>query len=207
MITPTTRPGPVLTTPRLTLRRWHDDDRAPFAELNADPHVMEHFPATLTRAESDALIDRIEAGFARRGFGFWAVEVNATGTLIGFTGLSVPSFTAPFQPTTEHRQPTVEIAWRLARTAWGHGYATEAARRALAHAFTDAALHEIVSFTVPANTRSQAVMRRIGMTRDPRDDFDHPVLPPGHHLRRHVLWRLTADQWRQHPDHEEDLLS
>jgi RimJ/RimL family protein N-acetyltransferase len=174
-----------LHTDRLLLRRWRPEDRAPFAALNADPEVMEHFPARLTRAESDAFVDRIEAGFAEHGFGLWAVEVQATGEFIGFTGLAVPSFDAPFTPA-------VEVGWRLARPAWGHGYASEAARRALAAAFTTYGLAEVVSFTSVDNVRSQAVMRRIGMTHDPADDFDHPRLPPGHRLNRHVLWRIKA---------------
>jgi RimJ/RimL family protein N-acetyltransferase len=174
-----------LHTDRLLLRRWRPEDRAPFAALNADPEVMEHFPARLTRAESDAFVDRIEAGFAEHGFGLWAVEVQATGEFIGFTGLAVPSFDAPFIPA-------VEVGWRLARPAWGHGYASEAARRALAAAFTTYGLAEVVSFTSVDNVRSQAVMRRIGMTHDPADDFDHPRLPPRHRLIRHVLWRIKA---------------
>ncbi|GAA3956551.1 GNAT family N-acetyltransferase [Actinomadura viridis] len=181
--------APVLTTPRLLLRPWRPGDREPFAALNADPETMRHFPATLTRTQSDALADRIQDGFRRHGFGLWAVEVTATGTFIGFTGLSVPAFPA-------HFQPSVEIGWRLARHAWGHGYATEAARRALAHGFQDEGLQEIVSFTATANDRSRAVMHRIGMTHDPADDFDHPNLPAGHPLHRHVLYRLDAHRWR-----------
>ena len=176
-----------LRTQRLLLRRWRPGDRAPFAALNADPEVMEHFPAHLTQAESDASVDRIEAGFDARGFGLWAVEVTEPGELegqfIGFTGLSVPRFEA-------HFTPAVEVGWRLARPAWGHGYASEAARRALAVAFDDYRLPEVVSFTSVTNVRSQAVMRRIGMTHDPADDFDHPSLPPGHRLQRHVLYRI-----------------
>jgi RimJ/RimL family protein N-acetyltransferase len=174
-----------LETGRLLLRRWRPSDRAPFAALNADPEVMEHFPARLTRAESDAAVDRIEAGFDEHGFGLWAVEVKATGEFIGFTGLSVPSFEA-------HFTPAVEIGWRLARPAWGHGYASEAARRALAAGFSDYGLAEVVSFTSVGNVRSQAVMRRIGMTHDPADDFGHPRIAPDDRLHRHVLWRITA---------------
>ena len=173
-----------LPTDRLLLRRWRPQDRAPFAALNADPEVMEHFPARLTRAESDAFVDRIEAGFAEHGFGLWAVEVQATGEWIGFTGLAVPSFEAPFTPA-------VEIGWRLARPAWGHGFASEAAGRVLDAAFTSYGLAEVVSFTSVTNVRSQAVMRRIGMTHDPADDFGHPRLPPDHRLHRHVLWRAA----------------
>lgn len=163
------------------LRRWREDDKEPFAALNADPVVMEHFPATLSREDSDALAERIEAGFDEHGFGLWAVE--ADGEFIGFTGLSVPRFTAPFTPC-------VEIGWRLARSAWGRGYATEAARASLEDGFGRAGLTEVISFTAVQNVRSQAVMGRLGMTHDPADDFDHPALPAGHPLRRHVLYRI-----------------
>ncbi|MDH2443746.1 GNAT family N-acetyltransferase [Amnibacterium sp. CER49] len=174
-------------TERLLLRRWRDDDRAPFAALNADPEVMRHFPARLSREESDALIDRIEQHFDRHGYGLWALERRDTGEFLGFTGLAVPRFEA-------HFTPAVEVGWRLARSAWGAGYASEAARAALAVGFGDAGLDEIVSFTVPANTRSRAVMERIGMTHDERDDFDHPGLPEGHPMRPHVLYRIGRDR-------------
>jgi RimJ/RimL family protein N-acetyltransferase len=180
---------PLLKTDRLVLRRWRYSDREFFAALNADPEVMEHFPATLTKDESDALIDRIEAFFEQRGFGFWALEIAETGQFIGFTGLSVPRFQA-------HFTPAVEIGWRLTRSSWGHGYASEAARRALSFAFDDFGLAEVVSFTSSTNLRSQAVMKRIGMTNDPADDFDHPLVDEGHLLRRHVLWRMAAERWR-----------
>ena len=174
-----------LRTARLWLRRWREADREPFAALNADPEVMEHFLDPLPRAASDLMVDRIEADFDRSGFGLWALEVVQTGQFIGFTGLSVPSFEA-------HFTPAVEVGWRLARSSWGHGYATEAARAALAHGFDHAGLPEIVSFTATTNHRSQAVMARIGMTRDPVDDFDHPRVPAGHRLSRHVLYRKVA---------------
>jgi RimJ/RimL family protein N-acetyltransferase len=177
-----------LRTSRLILRRWRDDDRAPFAALNGDAEVMEHFPALLTREQSDAMIDRLEAHFDERGYGLWAVEVAATGDFIGFTGMAVPRFAAAFMPA-------VEIGWRLARSAWGHGYASEAARRALRFGFEDVGLPEIVSLTATSNVRSQAVMARIGMTHDPADDFDHPLVPDGSPLCRHVLWRLSAQRW------------
>jgi RimJ/RimL family protein N-acetyltransferase len=174
-----------LRTERLIIRQWRAEDRDPFAAMNADPEVMEHFPAMLGRAESDATVDRIRERIEGTGLGFWAVEIAETGRFIGFTGLSVPRFDAPFMPA-------VEIGWRLARDAWGHGYATEAARRALAFAFGDLGLAEVVAFTTTTNLRSQAVMRRIGMTHDPADDFDHPLIAEGHPLRRHVLWRAAA---------------
>jgi RimJ/RimL family protein N-acetyltransferase len=174
--------------PRLLLRRWRESDRDPFARLNADPEVMAHFPGVLDRAASDALVDRIEAHFAEHGFGLWVVEVRVAEPFIGFVGLARVGFDA-------HFTPAVEIGWRFARSAWGHGYATEGAREACRIAFEELRLSEIVSFTVPANTRSRAVMDRIGMTHDPSDDFDHPKLAEGHPLRRHVLYRLSAARW------------
>lgn len=173
-----------LVTDRLRLRRWRRPDRVPFARLNADPVVMEFFPSTLTRAESDAMVDRIEAAFDRDGLGLWAVEVVATGEFIGFVGLWRPRFEA-------HFTPTVEVGWRLAAAHWGRGYATEAARAAVDDGFTRLGLAEIVSFTAVVNERSQGVMRALGMTHDPAGDFDHPLLPEGHWLRRHVLYRLA----------------
>lgn len=177
--------GPELRTARLLLRRWRDADRAPFAALNADPEVMAHFPELLTRSASDWMVDRIEAAFDRDGYGLWAVEVTETGRFIGFTGMNEVGFTA-------HFTPAVEVGWRLARAAWGHGYATEAARAALSYGFDEVGLVEVVSFTAVTNLRSQAVMRRLGMTHDPADDFDHPQLPDGHRLRRHLLYRLRS---------------
>ena len=182
--------APSLRTPRLLLRPWRDPDREPFAAMNADPEVMEHYPASLTPAESDALVERIRAGFQQHGYGLWAIEVVAGGEFIGYAGLAPASFES-------HFTPAVEIGWRLARPAWGHGYATEAARAALAFGFDQAGLREIVSFTSADNLRSQAVMRRIGMTHDPADDFDHPRLPNGHRLRRHLLYRLPLGRWRR----------
>jgi RimJ/RimL family protein N-acetyltransferase len=174
-----------LRTARLLLRRWRETDHAPFAALNTDPMVMEYFPDRLTQAESDEEIARIEAGFATRGYGFWALEVRATGEFAGFTGLAVPSFNA-------HFTPAVEVGWRLARSAWGKGYATEAGLASIAFGFADAGLDEIVSFTSAANARSRAVMQRIGMTHDPADDFDHPDLGETDLLRPHVLYRIAA---------------
>jgi ribosomal-protein-alanine N-acetyltransferase len=177
---------PELWTPRLTLRRWRESsDREPFVAINADPRVMEHFLAPLTRDESEELIARIEQEFEERGFGLWALELRETGDLIGFTGLSVPEFEADFSPA-------VEVGWRLAASAWGRGYATEAARAALEFGFGPAGLDEVVSLTSAGNERSRAVMERLGMSHDPADDFDHPEIPNGHALRRHVLYRLRS---------------
>jgi RimJ/RimL family protein N-acetyltransferase len=170
-------------TARTVLRRWRPEDLAPFAALNADAEVMRHFPAVLSRAESDALAGRIEEQFARHGFGLWALELPGV-PFAGYVGLSVPRFEAAFTPC-------VEIGWRLARDHWGHGYACEAAGAVLAFGFEQLGLPEIVSFTVPANTRSRRVMERIEMTRDPAEDFLHPLLPEGHPLRRHVLYRKS----------------
>ena len=151
--------------------------------MNADAAVMEHFHEPLTRRQSDELVERIEGGFEANGFGLWALEVRASGEFIGFTGLAVPGFEA-------HFTPAVEVGWRLARSAWGYGYATEAGRAALSFGFEELRLAEVVSFTTAANRRSRAVMERIGMSRDPEDDFDHPSLPPGHPQRPHILYRL-----------------
>ena len=170
-------------TERLWLRRWRAADRAPFAALNADPEVMRHFQSTLDERAADAFVARHAARLEAQGFGLWAVEVVATGHFIGFVGLNEPTFEADFTPCTE-------IGWRLARTAWGHGYATEAARAALAVAFGPVGLDEVVSFTTVGNTRSRAVMERLGMTHT--EDFDHPRIPEGHPMRRHVLYRLPA---------------
>ncbi|MBL8949125.1 MAG: GNAT family N-acetyltransferase [Myxococcaceae bacterium] len=177
-------------TERLVLRGWRPADREPFAALNGDPLVMEHFPKVLSRAESDASADRVEAHFERHGFGPWAVEVQGGAPFIGFVGLLQVGFEAPFTPA-------VEVLWRLSRSSWGQGYATEAAREVCRIAFEELGLPALVTFTVPANRRSRAVMERLGMTYDPGEDFEHPNLPEGHALRRHVLYRLSAAQWRQ----------
>jgi ribosomal-protein-alanine N-acetyltransferase len=179
-----------LRTERLLLRRWRDGDREPFAALNADPEVMEHFPRPLTREESDAFIDRMEKHFTEHGFSMWAVEPLSTGSFAGFVGLLVPRFQA-------HFTPTVEVGWRLAREHWGRGYATEAARAALTFGFDELLLEEIVSFTVPGNVRSRRVMERIGMTHNPSDDFEHPGMPAGHRLRPHLLYRLSRDSFQR----------
>lgn len=171
-----------LPTDRLLLRAWRASDREPFAAMNADPVVMEHFVAPLTRADSDALVDRIEAHFAEQGWGLWAVEVPGEADFIGFIGLAAPRFEAPFTPC-------VEVGWRLAKEAWGHGYAPEGARAALRFAFDELHLDEVLSFTAVGNAKSRRVMEKIGMERDPADDFDHPMVPVGHPIRRHVLYR------------------
>ena len=179
-------------TRRLLLRSWKESDREAFARLNADREVMEFLLGVQDRAASDALVDRFDAHFAEHGFGPWAIEVQNGESFIGFVGLRRVGFDAQFTPA-------VEIAWRLARSAWGHGYATEAAREACRIAFDVLRVPEIVSFTVPDNVRSRAVMGRLGMTRDVTGDFNHPLVPQGHPLRRHVLYRLTAKHWASPP--------
>ncbi len=181
---------PVLTTPRLTLRPWRDGDLAPFAALNADPAVMEYLLGPQTRAQSDALAARIRQHFTTHGYGLWAVEAKDGAPFIGFIGLIYADWPAPFTPA-------VEIGWRLSKDAWGHGYATEGALTARDYAFQALGLDELVSLTVPANLRSRKVMEKIGMTHDPRDDFDHPKVPEGHPLKRHVLYRLKRGDWQE----------
>ncbi|NKQ23522.1 GNAT family N-acetyltransferase [Streptomyces galbus] len=171
-----------LRTDRLVLRRWRDSDLAPWAAMNADPEVREHLGDLLTREQSDASVARFRAEFEQRGHGWWAVEVAATGEFIGFAGLDPVDDGLPFDG--------VEIGWRLARPAWGHGYATEAASAVLAFGFDTLRLPEILAVTTATNFRSQAVMRRIGMTRDPDGDFDDPTAPEGS-LRPQVLYRIA----------------
>lgn len=175
---------PTLRTGRLLLRPWRDEDRAPFAAINADPETMRHFPAPLTRAESDAMIDRALAKWAAQGFGFWAVAL-ADGPFIGFVGLN--------RPVNEPQlRDLVEIGWRLSRAHWGRGYATEAARAALAFGFARG-MPEIVAFTAQGNARSRRVMERLGMTHDPADDFAADGLAADHPLAVQVLYRLRSE--------------
>jgi RimJ/RimL family protein N-acetyltransferase len=177
-----------LSSGRICLRRWRNADRGAFAVMNADARVMEFFAGRLSRTESDAMVDGIEKHFSERGFGLWAIEVPGLAPFIGFAGFAVPRFRA-------HFTPCVEIGWRLAFEHWGYGYATEAARVALGFGFGTLALSEVVSFTSATNHRSRAVMERLGMRRDPTDDFDHPTLPEGHPLRNHVLYRLRSSSF------------
>jgi RimJ/RimL family protein N-acetyltransferase len=177
-----------LSGSRVCLRPWRDQDRDAFAALNSDARVMEFFPSHLTRVDSDAMVDGIESHFNEHGFGLWALEVANVAPFIGFAGLSVKTFPAPFTPC-------VEVGWRLAFAYWGQGYATEAARLALDYGFGTLALAEIVSYTSVTNQRSRALMERLGMRRDPADDFDHPAIPQNDPLRRHVLYRLASDSY------------
>jgi RimJ/RimL family protein N-acetyltransferase len=179
---------PDLRTPRLLLRAWRDEDLEPFAAMNADAEVLEHFPSgPMTRDESDALVERFVARWRDDGHAPWAVERLGDGEFLGFIGLATAHFDARFTPA-------VEVGWRLARDAWGHGYATEGGRASVEWGFETLGLPEVVSFTTPGNVRSRAVMERLGMRRDPADDFDHPRIAPGHPLRRHVLYRLRAEE-------------
>ena len=172
-----------IETPRLLLRAWRESDREPFAQLNADPRVMEFFPACLTRAESDGMVDRIEANMRRDGYGLFAAELRETAEFIGFIGLSVP----PFDFVPYH-----EIGWRLAVPYWNQGLATEGASAALHFGFDELGVSQIVAYTTAGNRRSRRVMEKLGMTYDPGADFDHPRIPEGHPLRRHVLYRTTS---------------
>jgi RimJ/RimL family protein N-acetyltransferase len=183
---------PELRTERLVLRGWTPEDRVALAAVNGDSRVMEFIGDPMNHQESDAMADRIEVKFAQQGFGFWAVEVPGVAPFIGCVGLNVPTFEAPFMPA-------VEIGWRLGADFWGQGYASEAARVALEFGFDAALLDEIVAFTAARNVRSQRVMERIRMTRDPHDDFEHPGLPVGSPLRPHVLYRIRKPSGRTQP--------
>jgi RimJ/RimL family protein N-acetyltransferase len=175
-------------TERLRLRQWQDADRVPFAEMSNDPRAMEFLPSLLDRAASDAMVDRIQARIAERGWGWWAVDAKADDRFIGFVGLNIPLVGLPFSPC-------VEIGWRLAVADWGKGYATEAARAVLQVGFDRLCFPEIVSFTSILNHRSRAVMERLGMERD-AETFEHPNLPVGHPLREHYLYRLSREKWK-----------
>jgi RimJ/RimL family protein N-acetyltransferase len=179
---------PTIRTRRLLLRRWTDDDREDFAQISANPEVMQYRLAPLSRQESDALIDQIEASFDENGFGLWTVERLEDGRLLGFTGFGTSDFGAPFCTA-------IDIGWTLARDVWGHRYATEGAVAAMDFAFDELQLNEVVAHTTQLNERSQAVMRRLGMTHDPGDDFDAPWYEIGHPRRRFVLYRMKASDW------------
>ncbi len=180
--------GPTLETERLLLRTWKTKDRVPFAVINSDPDVMEHFPAPMTAEESDQFARRIDRHFAQHGFGLWAVEIKWARRFIGFCGLAVPTFET-------HFTPTVEIGWRLAKDSWGTGYATEAAAAVLEFGFEEAGIDPILSWALPANDRSTRVMERIGMKRAPDLDFDHPRFMHDDRLRRHIVYRMTRADW------------
>jgi RimJ/RimL family protein N-acetyltransferase len=182
-----------LTTERLVLRGWSYDAAEQLLALSTDPEVMRHFPALATREQVLELVRKHQDNLAAGRPGLYAVHETRSDRFVGFVGLAVPVFDAPFMPC-------VEIGWRLRRDAWGHGFATEAARAVLVHGFETLGLDEILSFTAILNEPSIAVMRRIGMHTDASKDFDHPSVPEGHPVRRHVLYRLTAEEWRRAPD-------
>ncbi|GAB4523310.1 MAG: GNAT family N-acetyltransferase [Roseibium sp.] len=185
-------PTVYLETERLLLRAWEDTDLDAFAEMCAHPEVMCHFPKPLTREESGLLISRARKKQARDGFSVAPVELRTTGEFLGFVGLSVPTYAEPLP-----FEPCVEIGWRLKRSAWGLGFAREAASAWLRFGFETIGLSEIVAFTIPANTASQKVMERIGMRRDPVGDFLHPSLPENHPMARHVLYRIDKETWKR----------
>lgn len=180
----------VIQTPRLILRLWEQGDRQPFFLINQDPQVVAFLRGTLTQEQVNDFMVAANAHQDRHGYTLWAVELKETGQLIGFVGLNYTDWPA-------HFTPAVEIGWRLGSQYWGQGYATEAAKACLKYAFDCCQLNEIVSFTVPANLNSIKVMQRIGLSRDPHGDFAHPKLPVDHPLSHHVLYRLTAQEYRQ----------
>jgi len=181
----------LLETERLLIRPWKQEDYDPFAALNADPVVMEYFPSTLSKKESNAMADRVCGLINEKGWGFWAAEEKESGSFIGFVGLNVPGYDLPFNPC-------VEIGWRLAKPFWGKGYATEAANACLTFAFENLALDDVVSFTTVRNVKSRAVMERLGFTNS-GEDFDHPAIEDGHPIKPHVLYRLSKDTWSKRP--------
>jgi RimJ/RimL family protein N-acetyltransferase len=179
---------PSLRTQRLILREWRDDDLEPFVTLSMDPEVMQYLTRPRERAEVERWVEGVRAHFRHHSFGLWALEIPGITPIAGFTGLTIVPYEA-------HFTPAVEIAWRLARECWGNGYVTEAAAAALNFAFSDLHLEEIVANAAVANRASIRVMERMGMMRNPHDDFDHPLKSPGDPLRRQVLYRLTQDMW------------
>jgi RimJ/RimL family protein N-acetyltransferase len=178
---------PEFSTPRLAFRIWRGHHRVAFAAMNSDKEVMRYFPSLQTEEQSNATVDAWLAHFRERGWGNWAVELLDSGEFIGFIGLNVPCRQLPFSPC-------VEVGWRLRRTAWGYGYATEGARACLRRAFAEFGLDEVVSFTALANARSVAVMRRIGME-NANANFEHPAVPEGSPLRLHCLYRASRSDW------------
>ena len=178
-----------METERLILRQWRQNDYAVYAQLNADPLVMQYFPATLTKQESDEQAERIKSLIEERGWGFWAVELKSTGQFIGFVGLHSQDENSGIP-----NAPLVEIGWRIAAQYWGLGYAPEVAYRALTFAFETLSVPEIYAFTALQNAPSQWVMSKIGMV-NTKQDFNHPKLSAGHVLARHCLYKITQQQW------------
>ena len=175
-----------MTTQRLVLRRWKESDAETFAAMNASPEVMRHYPATLSREESDEIIAKNERHFDEHGFGRWAVEIPNVAPFIGFVGIYIPAYEMNFSPC-------VEIGWRIAEAHWNKGYATEAAQAAMK--FGMDRFEEVVSFTSPENKASQRVMQKLGMSHDPKENFDHPLLPADHRLCCHVLYRMNRERY------------
>lgn len=184
-------PQPVeIRSRRLLLRSWRDEDLEPLVEMSNDVRVMEFFPSFLSREDCQAMRGRIRTHFEMHGFGYWAVEIPGVTAFAGFIGLAVPRFDA-------HFTPCVEVGWRLMAEYWGQGYATEGAEAALKFGFETIGLNEIISMTAIVNTRSQRVMQKLGMTCNRDEDFDHPLVPAGHALQRHVLYRLARDAFQR----------
>ena len=179
-----------LETPRLRLRAWRDADLDPLLELCSDPLVMRYFPELLSRDECAAAMARSRIHFTRFGFGYWALELKSDGRFIGMAGLAWSRLQQPFCPA-------VEIGWRLAHEHWGQGFAREAAEASLACGFDQLQLPEVVAYTAAINEPSLALMQALGMQHQPEDDFDHPMIPEGHLLRPHVLYRMTQDTWAE----------
>ncbi len=170
----------MIETERLLVRQWRETDREPFWQMSCDTEVMEHLLPLENRDDSDDAIERQMADQEDYGHCFWAIERKHDQAFLGFCGIEHAR-----EPLTEP-----EIGWRLRRDAWGQGYAREAAQGSLDWAWSHLDTPTVVAITVPANTRSWGLMLRLGMTRDPAEDFDHPALPPGHPLRRHMLYRI-----------------
>lgn len=189
-------------TDRLYLRAWQEDDIEPFADLCADPVVMQYFPEPMSRENSEQLVRRCIAKQEQDGFCMAPIEVKATGEFLGLVGLNRPTYAAPLP-----FDPCVEIGWRMKQTAWGKGYATEAAREWLRFGFETIGLDEIVAFTIPTNLPSRKVMERIGMTQDLEGDFLHPSLEPDHPIARHVLYRLSSASWLAGEQANQDALA
>jgi len=185
-------PGTELTTRRLTLREWNEDDRADFHAMNADPVVMATIGPVMTREQSDAFMDRILAHFVEHGFGVWCVEFE--GVPVGYTGFMVPWF-----------RDGVEVGWRIRSEYWGRGIAPEAATECLRHGFEDLSFDEIISFTAVTNSNSRRVMEKIGLHYDPAGDFDHPSVPDDSPLKPHVLYRLSRSRWHEREDSPGDV--
>ena len=180
----------MIETERLILRPWKDTDLPPFAAMNADPRVRRFFPSLLTREESDASVTRFLESHQHDDFGFLAAELRENSQFIGLIGMQAMKFALP-----RVAQPAAEIGWRLTPEVWGRGLATEGARTVLQFAFEQLRLTEVVAFTVPANLASRRVMEKLGMTHDPHDDFDHPLIEDGHPMQRHVLYRIEREAW------------